>query len=46
MATADTVLFANYFEADYEALFTQGDYYQFAVYDPINLASNLLAVYA
>jgi hypothetical protein len=44
-AMADTIKFVGYLEKDYEALFTEGDFYQLMVYDPIRLLSNYLALY-
>lgn len=44
-ATLDTVQFADYFEKDLQAFFEEGNFYQIAVYDPLRLSSNLLAVY-
>lgn len=44
-ATVDTVSFADYFQQDVEAFFSEGDFYQILVYDPVRFTSNALAVY-
>lgn len=44
-AVSDTINFVDIFEADLNNLFTEGDFYQLIVYDPIRFLSNYLALY-
>ena len=43
--TYDSMVFVDYFEADWEALFSDYNYYNLLVYDPVRLYGNLVAIY-
>jgi hypothetical protein len=40
----DTVNFYDIFMADFQALMTEGNFYQLVVYDPMRFASNVAAL--
>ena len=44
-AMVDTVNFADYFKADAQALFAEGNFYDLLVYDPVRFTSNLAALF-